>query len=175
MKFRVQAIDESGRPREFVVRADSEDAAREALLADAVFPKRIEPADDDEKVTYVSRTKVEERLASARREAGPAPAVAPDRIPHDAPVFRTAFTDGRSAQAAWLAVPGPGKVMAALGSRDAKPIVLTRDEVEDARLAGFPLRVLRIFALDGRLFEFRAGVLFSHPVAKAARKALSRK
>jgi hypothetical protein len=66
-------------------------------------------------------------------------------------------------------------VLLALGARDADAIILRRENVESARLVGFPLRVLRVAMLDGRLLDVRAGVLFSSGAAKAARRALSGK
>lgn len=84
MKFQFTAIDQGGRVRRGVLRAEDEDAAREKLLADDIVPKQLDPADEEEKVTWAPKSRYKARQATPEtwnqpRKAGEARPAAPSR------------------------------------------------------------------------------------------------
>lgn len=169
MKFRVHTIDASGRPRTEVIRADSEEEAREILLGEALHPKRLEPVDESEKVTFVSRKRVEEQLEQRRAATGT------EASPPPLEMVRTVVTrdgirtpgDIGFAGSTLHFTPDPGG--------DCDPLQITSEDVETARISGFPARTLQVFLLNGELLEFSAGVLAARPVLKRIATEFARK
>jgi hypothetical protein len=166
MKFRFEAIDGQGTVLRRVLRADDEASAREALLAEGIFPKRMEPVDEDEKISWTPRTgarELQERVKSHREgTSGTEPEVR-ERMPA---VLRRGNTSTRGS----LIIRSDNSVLFEGGDQR---VVMQREQVETARLAGFPVRVLRIAMLDGELLEFGAGFLFAGGFHRRVRDLLA--
>lgn len=162
MKFHFQAIDEKGRVQRGVLRAESAEAARDVLLAENIFAKKLDPADEAETVTWAPKVRRENRGGSAADSASAKPVRA---------FFETT---------ALLGFEMPRRGRAGLTEQGAfvfecsgePALVLGAADVEAVVLAGFPYRVLRLTLLSGRMYEFAAGLLFANSSAKEALKAL---
>lgn len=160
MRFRFQAVDSRGTVVREVMRAESEEEAREILLEEELFPKSLEPVGEDEKVTWASRDRV-------IRKAGAAAAQITASVPRvgvSVPHVHTTLHHGSESIQGLLGLSEDDTLLFQPDQANAATVVLTPDRVEDARLAGFPLRQLRVFQLDGDLLEFPAGFLFSGPL-----------
>lgn len=172
MKFRAHVVDSQGRPRCEVLRADSEEEAREILLGEALHPKRIEEAGEEEKVTFVSRRRVEARLEERRTASA---LEGDERIVSLGPATRTVLTRDLIRTPGTVAFSGGTLAFEPDEGGDSGPLRLTAEDVETARLQGFPMRRLSVFLLSGGLLEFSAGVLTARPVFKAAAAAFGSK
>lgn len=169
MKLRFAAIDQQGRVIRGVLRADTLEEAREALMGEGIFPKTLDAVDESEKVTWAPRSRIRERLASAQGggfSAGDKP-----------PLRDTLFPTTRHAASA----SAPGRLgLAEDGTTIFQPTDgpeerLTAADLELATAAGFPARRLRLVTLDGRTIEFTAGFLLLNPRARKVLAALKGK
>lgn len=166
MKFRFAAVDQGGRVFRGVLRADSEEHARELFLLEDCVAKQLEPASEDERATWASKRAVVARAASAPAAAGEA-AILSDRF---AAVAVSGFPDRDSGEAG-LGAGGEFVFRGAAFSATIRP-----EEVERIQLCGFPVRLLEFTLLSGKTMAFRAGILISHASARAiVVKFLSRK
>lgn len=162
MKFRFVAVDGRGRVLRGVMRAENPEDAREIMLAEEVYPKQIEPADEEEKATWAPRERIKARASGAatwaekkkQEEERPVRAV-----------FRTVGLFGTI---------GPGLAGLSDGGSfvfipekaTGEKFVVTLWELEDVRVFGFPRRVLRLTLLDGSMHEFTAGIFLTGSHAK---------
>jgi hypothetical protein len=169
MRYSFQAIDEQGRVIRGVLRAENEEEARELLLGENVFPKRLEEAEEGVKVTWAPKGRIkaqyEQRGAGGSAEE-PAKAVRA--------LFSTTLLFGmEGAPVAGRAglTEQNGFVFEAPGRR----LQFAREEVETAAIGGFPGKVLRITLLSGKMFEFRAGVLLAAGSAREIARTLKSK
>lgn len=169
MKFRFQAIDGQGRVLRGVLRAESEEDARELLLGEEVFPKRLEPAGEDEPVTWAAKGRVKERMKASATGTTAEPA---EPLPPGTPVWDTSRAVAGGWEPCRVAITKPGVLI--VEASGASPLTIRRERVEEARLRGFPFWVLAVTMLDGGLHEFRAGFLFPHPGARRCAAALRR-
>lgn len=165
MKYRVQAIDSKGRVVRVVLRAESEDEAREMLLAEELFAKRLDEAPDGEAVTWVSKTWVKDRLERAR--SGAAAAGESPRIPSAAATAPTTMADGHRAVRGRFAAHD-GRIYFEPEGRPQDTRVWQPESIETTRIAGFPARRLCVFLIDGSMVEFAAGFAFAGAAFKAA-------
>ena len=166
MKFRFEAIDERGMVLRRVLRAESEEAAREALLAEGVFPKRIAPVGEEEKVSWSPKAaarELQERVHGLRE--GPAAGE-----PEVRERLTVSLRRGSEVMRGTLGIRSDNSV---LFDGDGTRIVMERERVETARIAGFPVRVLRVCLLDGDLLEVAAGFLVAGAFHKRVVRALT--
>ncbi len=173
MKYRFRGIDQTGSVLRGVLRADSEEHARELLLGEGVFEKGIEPAGEEEKVTWVPRQRILSRAeqrpgmdtggAVTEADARPVRAVFPTRAVHgyESP---TPGKAGLTEHGVFVFVPEAG---------GGEKLVAGPRELEMVTLAGFPFVVLRLTLLSGRMYEFEAGFFFAKGNARAIRKELT--
>ena len=168
MRYSFQAVDEHGRVTRGVLKAESEEQARELLLDENVFPKQLEPAAEDEKVTWAPTRRIKEQYA-ARSSAG-----REEKRPVRA-IFETTLLFGTDE------APLPGKAGLTeqdefvFNPRQGEPFNFSREEVEVAAIRGFPIRVMRITMLNGRMYEFQAGMIIANGSAKEIARTLSPK
>lgn len=161
MKFRFVAVDGRGRVLRGVMRAESPEDAREIMLAEEVYPKQIEPAEEEEKATWAPRERIKARATGAATWAEKKKQE--DERPVRA-VFRTiglfgtigAGQAGLSDSGAFVFIPASG----------GEKFTVAAAELEDARVMGFPRRVLRLTLLDGSMHEFTAGIFLTGSHAK---------
>lgn len=166
MRFQFQAIDEHGRVVRGVFSADDEAAARELLVSEHVYPKTLTPADDDAPVTWGPRRRVAEALEAHRRQArGERPT--PRRAIFPTRAVAGLGPDHPEGQAG---LDEAGNFVFAPTTGD--PLLLSPATIEEARLAGFPRRLLRITTLDGTIHEFTAGWILATSEARTVAKAL---
>lgn len=166
MKFRFEAIDERGTVMRRVLRAESEEAAREALLAEGVFPKRMEPVGEEEKVSWSPKAaarQLQERVHGLREAPGAGEPEVRERL-------AVSLRRGNEMLRGTLSIRSDNSV---LFDGDGTRIVMERERVETARIAGFPVRVLRVSMLDGDLLETGAGFVVAGPFHKRVVRALS--
>jgi hypothetical protein len=166
MKFRFEAIDERGTVIRHVLRADSEDNARETLLAEGIFPKRIEPAPEDEKVSWSPRAAARQLQQRVHAQGQPNTSEPQTRQTLHATLHR-----GNQTHRGTLTTRSDNSILFQSGDFE---ILIHPDKVETARVAGFPLRTLRIAMLDGELLEFPSGLLFANPTFKRIAKSLAK-
>jgi len=164
MKFRVQAIDAGGRVVRATLRAESEDEARAMLLAEEIFPKRVEPAAEDEPVTWTSKTWVKDKMERARGSASSAESI---RIPAGASTSATTLVEGAARTRGRFAAVA-GTLYFEPEGRAADTRSWSADRIETALIQGFPARRLVVCLVDGGLLEFDAGFLFAAPPFKTA-------
>jgi hypothetical protein len=171
MKFQFTAIDQGGRVRRGVLRAEDEDDAREKLLADDIVPKELGPADEDEKVTWAPKSRYKARQATP--ETWNQPRKESEARPVAAAYQTTAFTGfsgitngeaGLTEDRDFVFVPAGGE----------ETLRLAPEELELALVTGFPRRLLRLTLLSGKMYEFAAGMIFTTPEAKEIARTLSR-
>lgn len=168
MKFRFQAVNESGNAMRGVMRADSEDDARQRLLAQNIFPKHIEPAPEDEKITWASRSPSEIRPGSSWRHPGPTKV----DMPQGTRLLEAVYNQHGSPVRGQLGVTPQGKV--GFRSKDGETeFWLEREDVEGVYLRGFPFRQLQIVRVDGDDLLAPAGFLFPAPLPKELLKKFS--
>jgi hypothetical protein len=166
VKFSFQAIDERGNPVRGVLRAEDEADAREALLSETLFPKRVEAVAEEAQVTWVARGRIK-----ARHGVGAGEPVA--EIPAGAPRLRTALAGAGTAIAGELAQDGEGGVVfRAFGGAGSRAIA--HDAVELARIVGFPARRLEIVLVSGESVFFPAGFVVASGVARRIVAALKK-
>ncbi len=154
MKFRFEAIDEQGNVLRRVLRAESEEGAREALLAEGIFPKRVEPVAEEEKVSWSPKAAARDLQQRVHGLKDRNAASEPDIRERLAATLRR----GEKAHRGSLVIRSDNSI---LFEADELKIEMHRDKVETARIAGFPLRVLRVSMLDGELLEYPAGLIFA--------------
>lgn len=163
MRWRFKAIDGGGRVVRAVMAAETEEEARELLLGENVFPKRIEPAGEDEKVTWAPKERIKARIAAGQLGTRKTDDTKPIRA-----IFDTTCVTGFSAPLQGSAgLAEDGTFVFAAGSESLR---ISPDQVEVAAISGFPRRLLRITLLSGKMYEFVAGFLF----AKGASKLVAR-
>lgn len=162
MKLRFQAIDEKGRVVRGVLRAESADDARDLLLAENIFAKKLEPAEESEELTWAPKVRREARTSPNAAAAAPKAV----RALFDTTAVLGFETDRRGR----AGLTETGALVFEAAGHD--PLVIPAAEVEAATLAGFPRRLLRVTLLSGRMYEFTAGVLFASSSARAVAAAL---
>ncbi|MBI5154003.1 hypothetical protein HZA57_02100 [Candidatus Poribacteria bacterium] len=165
-RFRFDAIDEKGTVIRRVMKAEDGEQARAVLVENRLFPKHITETDGEEPVTWVSRR---DGLSSSQLHGA-----GESRLPVQAvrPGATTLHRGGESVPGT-LAVFSSGEVRFTPQRDPGEGFRWSADDVETARITGFPLRMLRVHLLDGDLLEFPAGFLFAAPVFRAALDALS--
>jgi len=146
--------------------ATSEDDAREVLLGETLFARALEEAPEHERVTWAPRGRILRAHEEAAERAADGGGEA--RIPPGASTLRTVLSRGAHRTAGCLGLAAGGRVLFAPGPEEPATVVLTREKVEVARIAGFPSRRLVVCLLDGSLLEFRAGFIVTNPVARLA-------
>lgn len=167
MKFRCVAVDEGGRIVREVLRADSEEDARELLLGENLFPKQLEPVPEETKVTWVSRRRVQENIDKRRVQTGDGETGTERPL-----VFgRTTLLRAGGGTEGTLSVFAGGEVV--FEPRGGEKRIYRAQDVEAARLGGFPLRRLRLYLLNGELFEFTAGWFVASGAMRTACRALA--
>jgi hypothetical protein len=155
MRFRFVAVDSGGRIVRGVLRGDSEQDARESLLADDHFPKSLEAVADDEPVTWASRGRFRARQQAAAAESPRV--VAETRLTSLIGVCEgEAVTLRLSSDGAFQVIAGAGVVAASIHV----------DRLELAAISGFPGRVLRLVTLDGISYDFHAGWVLAQRSAR---------
>ncbi len=172
MKFRFRGIDETGSVVRGVLRAEGEEHARELLLGENVFEKGIEPAGEDEKVTWVPRMRI---LSRAEERPGMQPAGARDADAQPVrAVFQTRAVHGYEKPVAGKAgLTEDATFVFSPEGGGAERFVARPEELETVQLAGFPFVVLRLTMLSGRMYEFEAGFLVASGNPRAIRKELA--
>lgn len=164
MKFHFTAIDEGGRVVRGVLRADDEAGARDALLSENVFAKQLQRADEEEKVTWAPRGRIKARMANAatwnkQKEAADAKPVAA--------AFRTVVLAGHDVQGAGEAgLSEDGAFVFVPDGKDAESLRLGPEDLEIVSLVGFPMRVLRLTLVSGRMVELKAGFFVASGAAR---------
>lgn len=172
MKFRFQGIDGTGSVLRGVMRADTGEHARELLRGEGVFEKKLEPAGEEEKVTWVPRQRI-----LSRAQGTTAGADSPSRGEDVRPVralFQTKALLGFDKPAEGRAgLTEDGTFVFEPSAREQPRLALPPEELETAHLAGFPARLLRLTLLSGRMYEFTAGFLIASGTARAIQKELA--
>ncbi len=168
MKYAFQAVDQKGCIVRDVLRAEDEDQAREMLLAEGIFPKSLEPVDDETRVTWTSR----EWLRHRREEGGASESEDDFSLPGEGPRGPASMRRGERMIGGILGVRPTGEVVFRAKTGTADSVVLRPERVEEAKIVGFPVRWLRVYLVDGDLLEFPAGYMLSGGVFKAACRAL---
>ncbi|MDK2972007.1 MAG: hypothetical protein PWP23_1762 [Candidatus Sumerlaeota bacterium] len=166
MKFSFQAIDANGNPARGVLRADDEANAREALLSETLFPKRLEEVADDEKVTWAPRARILARHGNANSGSSQI------ELPPGCRGQRTTLHFGGRSAAGELALAAEGGVYFRADDA-AHSRILAPGDVEVARLVGFPARTLEIVLVSGESLFFPAGFVFANAFMRRVAKALS--
>lgn len=170
MKLRFQAIDQGGRVVRGVLRAESAEEAREFLTGENLFPKTLNECAGEERVTWAPKSRIKEALAAG----GHRDSDSPPRIV--AASFRTVAVMGFDAHTAGEAGLGEAGDFVFLPDSGA-PLRIAPGELESALVAGFPARVLRLTLINGRMYEFRAGILLAkggaRSIVRAIRKAMN--
>lgn len=169
MRYRFTAIDGKGRVVRGVMAAESEAEAREILIEDEIYPKQLEEA-SEEKVTWAPKRRIQQKLEDARKAGGTEEKQAsPERaIFHTVALF--GFENSPVSGKAGLTESGDFIFQATTG----ESVRLNPDKTEVVNLSGFPLRVLRFTTLDGRIFEFRAGLILTCAEAKEIERTFRR-
>lgn len=162
VKLHFIAIDGGGRVVRGVLRAESEEEARELMLGENLVARKFEPADENEKVTWAAKGAIKARLA-----AGSSSGIAERSTHPEAHVFSTRLlraagnvegTAGLDAAGDFLFVPKAG---------GEEMLRVRGEDVEVATIHGFPGRVLRLTLITGRMLDFAAGFLFASGSARA--------
>lgn len=164
MKLHFEAIDGRGRVTRGVLKADSEQDARDRLMAEEIYPKRFTPAADDEPITWapkVRRTAGTQRGGSADSDLRP--------VRHCRRVQR--LRAGEAPVEGTLGLTEDGRLV----FQSADQLVIEPADVEIANHRGFPQRILEVMLVDGRLLRFTAGTLFASSETSAIAKHLNAK
>ena len=155
-KWRFHAVDEAGRIRSGVLRAPTEDAGRELLREEHLYPKRLEAADASEKVTWAPRRRA---LAAAQAQSQGAPRAV--RCTYQS----TALFGLEKPATGTLGLAENGDLVFAVPG--APPIHLPREGIEEVRLGGFLVRSLHVAEIGGKGWEFTAGFLIAERAARS--------
>ncbi|MEQ8822222.1 MAG: hypothetical protein RLY93_18460 [Sumerlaeia bacterium] len=166
MKYEFQAIDSRGTVRRGVLRAESEEEAREFLLGEELFPKTIGPADEECKVTWTPRQRIKRQLEA--KSGGGEPARSQGKV-----LAEGAAALLRNGQRAVGTLTVTAERELAFTPRgQGEPVVLPAEKIEQASFRGFPFRWLVVTTLDGALYEFPAGFLLPGRVYRVAVRTL---
>ncbi len=161
MKFHFTAIDGNGRVVRGTLRAGNEDNARELLLSENIFSKKLEPADEEEKITWFPRKKILERTAAANA----AGQTKEQRCV--ANTFPTTILGGEHANHSGEAgLTEDGDFIFVYTDNKADPIIVSPDQTETIDILGFPTRTLRVTLISGKMYEFNAGLIFANGSAR---------
>lgn len=167
MRFTFHAVDAGGRVVRGVMRADDEGAARESLLGEELYAKKLEPAPEETPLTWAPK-----RAILAARAAPSSPATPGEAPKIERHAFETVALHGLPERPSGTAGISPeGDLVFVAGGR-----LLARvraAQVESAAVAGFPSRLLRVVQLDGKMFEFAAGFLLANAGAKGIARELA--
>lgn len=164
MKFRFTAIDSGGRVLRGVLRAENEEDARDLLLSEDVFPKSLASVAEEEKTTWAPKKRIKERLANPNtwNKQGEGEKEKPISC-----VFKTRILSGSGAGASGQLGLSESGALVFQNSKEESLFQATEAEIELASLCGFPIRVLRVVLLNGKMMEFRAGRIFATSSAKS--------
>jgi hypothetical protein len=172
MKFHFTAIDSRGAVMRGVLRAENEDDARDLLLSEDIFAKQLEPAPEDEKVTWSAKGRVKKRLADAatwnqqKAQENEEPVAA---------VFETLALTGYDAPVrgrAGLAESGAFVFQPLLEGKER--LHLGPADLETVSVSGYPGRVLRLTLVSGRMYEFAAGFFLTRAGAREIQRRLKK-
>jgi hypothetical protein len=160
MKLRFQAIDSNGRVVRGVLRAEDDAAARDLMREEGLFAKTLEPVDEEEKVTWSPRNRIKAAMESRTGDSAEA-----RRIVRSAFATRAlSGVEGAPSGEAGLSEAGDF-VFSPVGDA-AEPLLIRREDAEQAVVSGFPVKTLRITLLSGKMYEFAAGMLLANGGAK---------
>lgn len=166
MKFHAECIDERGAVVRRVLVADDRDHARELMLTEGWFAKRIEPVPDDTPVSWAPRDAGVERLrAAVRGQLAPAPPAAKLVA---ASLTTLLALGGRPARRGTLTVYSDGRLSFQPVDAPAEHQGFLPADIEVATIVGFPLRRLSVSLLSGELVEFSAGLFIAGAAFKRA-------
>lgn len=170
MKFQFTAVDSGGRIVRGVMRAENEEEARELLLGEDVFPKKLNEVGEEEKVTWSPKGRIKAKVADAATWNKGAAKI--DSNIDDLLLTTTAVTgfDRPLQGAAGLNADGDFVFQP---RQDGETLVVRPSELEILSISGFPRRLLRLTLLSGRMYEFTAGLFLSTANAKAIVRQLS--
>ena len=164
MKFQFTAIDSGGRVLRGVLRAENEEDARDLLLSEDVFAKQLEPVDEEEKTTWAPKKRIKERLANPNTwsKQGEGEKEKPISC-----VFNSRILSGFGAGASGQLGLSESGALVFQNSEGEALFQAAESEIELALVCGFPLRVLRVVLLNGKMLEFSAGRVFATSSAKS--------
>lgn len=163
MKLRFEAIDGKGRVTRGVLRAESEEDARDLLMAEEIYAKRFEECGEDVPPTWAPKVR--------RQRGGQAISDAERRpVRH---CFATTLRAGALAGTLGLSESGEAVVFQV---GDGDPQRFSIEDIEVATVHGLLSRELTITLNNGRSLVFDAGNIFrSSEASSLARHIQSRK
>lgn len=154
MKLRFEAIDGKGRVTRGVLRADSEEEARDLLMAEEIYPKRFEECPEDLAPTWapkVRRQRGGQSLPDGERRA----------VRH---CFETVLLAGGVAGKLGLSESGEAVVFE---TRDGEPQRFPIDDIEVSSVHGLLSRQFTITFNNGKTMVWEAGSIFRGTEAPA--------
>lgn len=153
MKWQYLAIDENGRPIQGVLEAETEQAARLALLEAAIFAKKCSPADEDAKLTWkpqsaaVSRLK--QRLVEGKKNMESTPLMS-------FPVTAALSADREKFH---LSLFANRIEFLSLDVDESPALVIAQGELEQSRLTGSLTKYWELTTTAGRTISMEAGTV----------------
>lgn len=150
MKLQFEAIDGKGRVVRGILRAESEEDARDLLMAEEIYAKRLIPCPEEATPTWAPKVRA--------RSSRPVPEA--ERLPvrH---VLQTALREaGAAPQPGRLGLTESGEAVV-FEPASGDPRRWTIDEIEVATVHGLIVRELTITLNNGRSLVFDGGTVFA--------------
>lgn len=143
-----------------MLRAEDPAEARELLLLEGLYAKQLDPATEEDPITWAAKRSTKEKLAAATPDQASFPSE-PTRHLFPATLLAQPHVEGK----AGLAEDGRFSFRSVDPSRS---FALARDELEEVSLRGWFRKTLRLTHLDGRQWELHLGHLFTPTAARNA-------
>lgn len=162
MKLRFEAIDGRGRVTRGVLRAESADEARELLVEEQIYAKRLEPVGEEVPLTWAPKAR--------RTRGGNAPSSDERPVRH---LYNTTMhRPGEPMVAGRLGLTESGLAVFEPADAMIGALAFPVDSLEVVALTGLVARRLRLVLLNGRTIEFEAGTVFADSAITAITRHL---